>query len=235
MELRGIVFAAALAVASVGASATPVLVNGGFESGSLAGWTASGANAGSCDTNFNVSASGSAANCDGYSPIPPTFVAPVSGSYAAYASFDGNGPEHHTLTQAFNIAAGATVLNIDWQDALGFGSGWIFPQPRVFTVNLLKANGSLEATLFSESFTNTASGILQNWTSHDIDASIYLADLGPHAKLQFDLYVPQSFTGPGAFGLDNVAVVTSVPEPASLALAGLALTALAFTLRAKRR
>ncbi len=234
MELRGIVLAAALAVASVGANATAVLVNGGFESG-LTGWTVSGGGSGSCNTNFNVSTSGSAANCDGYSPIPATFVAPASGTHAAYASFDGDGPIHHTLTQAFSIAAGTSVLDINWQDALGFGSGWIFPQPRVYTVSLLKADGTLEATLLSESFTNVPAGIFQDWTTHDINASIYLNDLGSGGKLQFDLYAPQSFTGPGAFALDNVAVTTSVPEPASLALAGLALAGLAVTLRAKRR
>ena len=239
MNVRGIVLAAATAAASVGVSATPVLVNGGFETGNLTGWTVSGSGTGAgCDTNFNVSSSGAAANCDGYSPIPPAFVAPGTGTYAAYASFDGNGPEHHTITQAFSIAAGTTSLDIDWQDALGFGDGWIFPQPRTLSVNLLKADGTLEATLFTESFTNKSGGILQNWTSYDINASAYLADLGTGGKLQFDLYVPQSFTGPGAFGLDNVAVTeasSSVPEPASLALAGLALAGLAVTLRAKRR
>lgn len=238
MNVRGIFFAAAMTAASVGAMASPVLINGGFETGSLAGWTVSGGGTGSgCDTNFNVSASGSATNCDGYSPIPATFVAPGTGTYAAYASFDGNGPEHHTITQAFSIAAGTTSLNVDWQDALGFGDGWIFPQARNFSVNLLKADGSLEATLFTESFTNKSGGILQNWTSVDIDASKYLTDLGTGGKLQFDLYVPQSFTGPGVFALDNVSVteVSSVPEPASLALAGLALAGLALTLRAKRR
>lgn len=236
MNVRGIVFAAAMAVASVGASATAVLVNGGFESG-LTGWAVTGGNSGGCDTNFNASTTGTASGCSGYAPIPAAFVAPASGSYAAYASFDGNGPEHHTITQAFGIAAGTTMLDINWQDALGFGNGWIFPQPRVYSVNLLKADGTLEATLLSESFTNQSGGILQGWTTHDINASIYLSDLGAGGKLQFDLYVPQSFTGPGVFALDNVAVTTTttVPEPASLALAGLALFGLALTLRAKRR
>lgn len=237
MNVRGIVFAAAIAAVSAGANASPVLVNGGFESGSLAGWTVTGGNSGGCDTNFNVSTTGTAAQCTGYAPIPASFVAPASGAYAAYASFDGAGPEHHTISQAFSIAAGTTSLDINWQDALGFGSGWIFPQPRVLSVNLLKSDGTLEATLLSQSFTNVPAGILQNWTSYDVDASAFLADLGTGGKLQFDLYMPQSFTGPGAFALDNVAVVetSSVPEPASLALAGLALAGLAVTLRAKRR
>lgn len=234
MNVRGIVFAAAMSVASAGAGATAVLVNGGFESG-LTGWAVTGGNSGGCDTNFNVSTTGTATGCSGYAPIPPAFFGPASGNYAAYASFDGNGPEHHTLTQAFSIASGTTMLDINWDDALGFGNGWIFPQPRVYSVNLLKADGTLEATLLSESFTNKTGGTLQHWTSHDINASIYLSDLGSGGKLQFDLYVPQSFTGPGVFGLDNVAVTTTVPEPASLALAGLALCGLALTLRATRR
>ena len=118
---------------------------------------------------------------------------------------------------------------VSWVDALGFGDGWIFTEPRVYSVNLLDGDGQFVTSLHSQSFTNQAGGVFQNWLLHSVDISPYLAQLDGIGQLQFDLWVPQNFTGPGAFGLDRVSVlgdtivVAQVPEPSAMVLFGVGL------------
>jgi hypothetical protein len=231
---------AGLMLASIGLMTTAahanLVTNGGFESGNFTGWTVSGPSGSGCNQSFVVSSVGDSSGCTGYAPISSSFVAPAAGAYAAYAAFDGSGPLNRTLTQSFSIPLGSNTASVTWADALGFGSGWTFPLARVYSVNLLNGSGGLVANLLTESFTNQTGGILQNWTTHTSDISSYLPLLsGNTAEIQFNLYVPQSFTGPGVFALDQVSVNagTTVPEPETLALMGLGLLAIAATRRRK--
>lgn len=176
-----------------------------------------------------VSNSCSASGCAGYAPIPPSFVAPHSGNFAACAAFDGAGPVNHTITQSFAVPVDTATATLSWYDALGFGSDWIFPQARVYSVNLLDQSGALVSTLFSESFTNAPGGVFQNWMQHTVDLTGALAALSGHtAEIQFNLFVPQSFTGPGVFALDDVSITSTVPEPGVLALLGIGLVGMAL-------
>jgi hypothetical protein len=227
------VAALALSASALVPAHADVLTNGGFESGNSAGWSIGGAGTSGCDANFSVASSGAAAGCTGYAPIPSGFVGPQSGQYAAYAAFDGNGPENHTLTQTFGVPVGLNGATVTWFDALGFGTGWSFPVSRVYTVDLLNSSNAVVANLWSESF--SGGGTYHDWTGHSVDISAYLASLsGQNASLRFNLYVPQSFTGPGVFALDTVSIDAHVPEPDSIALLALGMLGLGFVRRARK-
>lgn len=228
-SIAALVFAAA----AVPAQAGQLLVNGGFETGNPMGWTISGVNGSGCAQNFNVGANGFASGCTGYNPIPSGFVNPHSGTYAAYAAFDGSGPLNHTITQQFNLAGNYNKATVSWFDALGFGAGWSYPQARVYTVSLLNNQGTVVADLLSTSYSQ--GGTFQSWTEHTADISAYLPALGTEGFLRFNLSVPQSFTGPAVFGLDDVALNASqVPEPGSLAILGVGLLGLALSRRQRK-
>jgi len=226
---------ATLSLAHLAPAHATLLTNGGFENGNSAGWTVTGSGNGSCNQNFVVSNSGSATQCAGYAPVPATFVDPHSGGYAAYASFDGAGPVHHTITETFTVPVGTSSATVEWFDAFGFGAGWTYPLARVYSVNLLDSSNALVGTLQSTSFVNQAGGIFQDWTGHSADISALLSGLsGQNAKIQFDLFIPQTFTGPAVFALDDVSVTAggAVPEPGTAAL--LALGALGLGLGRRR-
>lgn len=233
MKVASSIAALVIAAAALPAQAGQLLVNGGFEAGNAAGWTISGANTGGCGQNFNISTTGAAAGCTGYNPISSTFVSPNGGNFAAYAAFDGSGPLDHTISQAFSLTGNFNKASVTWSDALGFGAGWSYPVAREYTVSLLNSKGIVVANLMTESFAK--GGVLQGWTQHTTDISAFLPGLGNSASLRFNLHVPQSFTGPAVFGLDDVSVnASAVPEPASLALLGLGLLGLGMTRRQRK-
>lgn len=225
----------ALSAVSMTAVQANEIVNGGFEQGSTQGWVTGGpANQGGCDTAFNVGTSGTAAGCVGYAPIPTNFVAPQSGSYAAYAAFDGGGPLIRTLSQTFTTPLNIGSATVTWYDALGFGAGWTFPQSRVYSVDLLDSQNNVAANLLTETF--SGGGVFQDWTMHSVDITKDLASLSNQsATLRFSLNVPGNFTGPGAFALDNVAINTTaaVPEPTSVMLIALGAFGLALARRSR--
>jgi len=217
--------------------------NGGFESGSFDSWIVlnSNGNTGNCDNGFTVGSSGTATGCTGYAPFNQ-FVMPQSGGFAAYNSFDGNGPQTFTLQQNFTFSISSPIIKADlnWWDAVAFGSGYTFSQPRTFSVDL--TIDGIVNNLFTQSFQMTGQGLFQNWELTSIDLTNLINSLsnGTHsATLAFKNYIPQSFSGPGSFGLDNVSLVLdstprqAVPEPVSIAL--LCLGFIGIAVSQKRR
>lgn len=210
---------AALAVtASLGAAhANNVVVNGGFETGNLNGWTTNnvGSATGSCpnaDRNWNVATS-SNTGCN-------AVAGPVGGGYAAYVMGDGAGPVDYILQQTIADPRGLTngMLSFQWESSNAYDSG------RMFNVSIDGVD------VFSQSTYGNF-----GWTNESINVtSILQAHAGQQITLAFDNYIPHTWTGPGGLGLDNVALnvtATGVPEPGSVALFGIALAGLALMRR----
>jgi hypothetical protein len=213
-----IVGAASAALGAAGvlpASALELVTNGGFETGTLAGWTTSGLGSGTCpfaNNDWNVSTTGTATGC---TPVP----GPAGSAYAAYVMNDGTGPLSYLLTQSISVPLGTSggMLTFDWTTTN-------FSDPGRLLSAIL--NG---ITVFSSStFGSTG------WTPVSVDVSAILAAAaGSSISLTFDNFIPSTWTGPAGLGLDNASIATTVPEPVSLALLGLGLAALGFARRKK--
>lgn len=201
-----------LGVVSVHANASTELVtNGGFETGTLSGWSTSGLGTGggcpSGNRDWNVSSS-SSTGCSSVSN-------PAGSSYAAYTMGDGTGPLTYKLFQTIVDPLGATsgTLSFDWTSINTSDSG------RTLSVLL---NGT--SVFSSSTFGNFA------WTHVSVDVgSLLAANAGTSITLEFDNFIPRTWTGPAGLGLDNVSIAataSAVPEPASLALLGLGFAGL---------
>ena len=183
--------------------------NGGFETGDFTDWTVTTNGSVDCDTDWNVGTSGSAIGC---SPITP-FADPIEGIYAAFNSLDGDGPQTFRLEQAFMVPMDISSAEISWADTAIWNVGGT---ARTFTFDLLG-----ESNIFTKSFVGTGT---QDWTTRDFDLTTILqANEGSLLSLAFTMNIPQDFTGPAGFGLDNVALNAVVPVPAAVWLFGTAL------------
>lgn len=205
-----------LLLAGSASASTELVTNGGFETGTLSGWTSSGLGNGTCPMHaqdFNVSKK-SATGCSS--------VANPSGStYAAYAMNDGNGPLNYVLSQTLSVATGTTdgVFSFDLSSINSFDKN------RTLTVFLKDKTTLHSLSIYSASTYSSNSA----WKTISVDISSFLsAAAGDQIILSIDNYIPKTWTGPAGLGIDNISVManaTSVPEPASYAtlLAGLGL------------
>lgn len=197
---------------SAAATTTQLLTNGGFEAGNLTGWTPSGPE-NSCPT-WAVYRSGTQPCMyfeeeGGFQEVGP--ISAVEGSeYFANTSWDGEAGNNQSLTQFVAIPANTTDT-LTWDDRIA----WVLfegAQNRVASVEVL---GSGEQVLASEVTFTMVAGTegMTPWTEHTLNLSAYA---GQTVGIRFNLSVPETFTGPAEYSLDDVKLDSVVASPTAL-------------------
>lgn len=206
------------------AAQAELVTNGGFETGDFSGWTAvSNGGTSGCQVNlWSVNSTG-AQGCDGNGT---NVSAPISGNFAAFNTYDGT-DTNYTLSQTLVLpgSIGNATLSFMNEYHMSYSGS-----PRTFRIDLYDAtNTVLLANFFSQSpdyFANVG------WTTHNLNVSAALApQAGNTVTLRFSNIIPDAYTGPAGFGLDNISLTSDVPEPASMALLAAGLMGLGLARR----
>jgi hypothetical protein len=198
---RVIAFASGIPVANA-AWAVELITNGGFESG-LVGWTVTSFGAAGCNTDWNVGTPGTATGC-----VDPGN--PPVGTHAAYSSFDGSGRLVYRLRQTVVVPSEVSNARLTWMQAINafIPSG----QPRTFSVNILNPSFVLLGNACTLSV--PPPGMTAAWATQSVDVTaLFTAHAGQSLMVEFALTVPENFSGPAGFGLDQVSLALSSPVP----------------------
>lgn len=221
--------AALAAGAAPTASAAPLLLNGGFESG-MSSWTRA-EQLGSDGTFFHLSGTSSPANGV---PVP----APPAGTFAAMS--EGQGPGSRVLYQDFLVPLGVTAGTVSFQlfiDNDSLATDFFVPVSPTLDFATLALNQQARVDIMTASadpFSVAGADVLLNLfqtnpgdamtsgyslVSADISA-LLVANAGQTLRLRFTAV---DNVAPLRVGVDAVSIETgTVPEPSTLAMLGLA-------------
>ncbi len=209
-----------MTVARTQTASAASITNGGFETGDFAGWTVNDLNV--TFQPMDVLSGGTATNLNNF--IGGNLVMPSDGEFAAVNGFDGNSG-NISLSQNIGTINSGDVLSFDYRaawDMITFSNPTA--RERSFKVQLAAADGGNPLEIFdiltAENNTSTVGGSQNNDTgmlSESIDLSAFA---GLDASLSFLWSIPDNFTGPANFQLDNVQIqpgsTASVPEPTTI-------------------
>jgi hypothetical protein len=178
--------------------AAGTVVNGSFETGTFAGWSA--ATLGSPFIPWTVSGAGAGA---GFGMAP---TAPQEGAFVAWNGFDGDGPMSFTLTQDIAVPNEPALATLNWRERIqwNFGIGGFATLPRTYHVEVLDpSTNTLIATLFTFSTGTQATDPTGDtgWQVHAVDLAAFA---GSTLRLRFREEIPEAFTGPAQLEIDDV-------------------------------
>lgn len=218
---------AACLSASIGAAHAELITNGSFETGNFSGWTTvNNGGTGGCGSNVWVVNSTGVNGCTNNSK---TQGVPTAGNFAAFNTFDGDAV-NYTLSQTIALPGSISAATLSFMDeSIMAYSGAL----RSFRVDLFDATNT--TLLFNFYLEQPGTNSNTPWTTHSMDVTAdLLAYAGQNVTLRFSNIIPQAYSGPAGFGLDNISLVAQVPEPTTLAMLGLGLLGLASVRRRKQ-
>lgn len=214
------VLATGLLVASGGAwacaSGSNPVANCGFETGNFSGWTVK-----DMAEPFVPASVVGAGFTVGFGLFT---VEPTQGSQASVNGFDGAGPDTIEYSQDITVPANAAQLTFDYR------AGWDLDTfcgdctgSRIFTVQIQPSGGG--EPLFTEDLLVANPGEFVADTGALSGAVNMAAYRGQDVRIFFLWTIPDSFTGPAQFQLDNVEVTATPTAIPTLSAAGLATLA----------
>jgi hypothetical protein len=195
--------AAALAV-GVGSAGAADLTNGSFETGDFTGWTTTDP-ADFCQP-WTVFLSPSSDWCfSGFDADWPTTISAFDGSYFADVTWDGDGTGDAMLSQTVSIPSTRPVT-LNWWDNTSWDLTFGATEQRVEYVDILNSDGSAVLQSFRiQAFRPNTEGAT-GWITHTLHLSRFA---GQTVQIRFRLTIPEEFTGPANFALDDVTLVTA--------------------------
>ena len=135
---------------------------------------------------------------------------PTDGNYCLVHGFDGNGPGRIRAAFEVFLPPAPTILSFDYRlgwDMADYGGS---TKPRIFAVTIEPSGGGpgLATNVIFTAAPGTA-----NFDTGPLTGSVDLSSFASRGiRISFDVVIPESFTGPGFFQLDNVAL-TYPPVP----------------------
>jgi uncharacterized repeat protein (TIGR01451 family) len=166
------------------------IANCGFETGDFTGWVTTDL----AVPYFPLQVGGAGISPFGFSSQP------TEGSWAALHGFDGGGPGFIQIAQDVNLPDSTTNMLFDYRGAWSIGG----TQDRHFQVNIEPFGGG--TPLQTITMLTATAGTTVNDTgplSGSVDLSAFA---GTPVRISFHWVVPEYFTGPAFFQLDNVLV-----------------------------
>jgi hypothetical protein len=200
-RILGVLACAAMAMLCASTSAmafsssTNLITNGSFETGDFTGWTPSG----TPNCAWQV-VQGSTSGC--YSAwFGDTYTA-EDGSDFAHVSWDGGAEATPKLTQTVSIPA-STTDTLAWHDWTSWNLCCAM-KPRLEVVQILSGSNVLKNYTINTLAPNSSGDT--GWISHSLNLSAYA---GKTVGIRFLLTVPEDYSGPADFSLDNVSLTSS--------------------------
>ena len=220
-------FAGLLGTPAVQATPIELLTNGGFETGTTAGWTINDAGSG------QVTVESGNAPPNGLFPT----VGPSSGQF--YAVTSQGGPGTHALRQSFSVVGGAASVILSFDMFVQTNAQVAIHPNGLDHTAFPNQHARVDILSAGASAFDTGAGVLQNF---------YLGIDGtptqPYTNYSFD--ITSLVSGGGTFqvrfaqvdnqgnfnlGVDNASILQTVPAPATLLLLGVALAGTAASRR----
>jgi hypothetical protein len=178
-----------------------LIVNGGFETGDLTHWKGTQLDLlGFCSGPDWVVYQGTGVSnrCLG------SDFTPISGNFALYTSFDGDGPVSYQMEQTIQLPTTVFEANLSWLETYEFVVQGAFP--RYLKASLVDTLGTELAVLYSQNFL-MGTLIQSGWRPIQVRVGDLLRPFaGQEVVLRISAEIPESFTGPSGFAIDDISL-----------------------------